>query len=532
MRSLAALVLSSAALLSACNGEEAGSDRSRDFIASTGGAGGAAGFAGAAGSAGSAGDAGGESNVGGSAPGYRGTAMGVGGFAQGGAPQGVGGDAGTTGGSGSTWTAVTCGAAPVPASGGFSGGAAGGGGGIDVPESRSSLPHDDTPDIDASARVTFVRDNTDFAFELARELRKRVEADDNYVFSPASISFAFGVASAGAKGQTLDEIRSTLHFTLPQPTVHAGFNWLQTEMRLRPFQGLATVQAQDVSAYSMDFELANTLFVRSDADIGSEFLDVLSTQYDGGVKLGLEVGVINAWVEQETRGRITDLLHDGDLGDDPRWAIVNAISMGAPWRSPFREGIVSLPFHHLDGSETTVDMMTTAEGIPGRRITTGDLDAVALPLLGEQLEVIFVLPAPGSLAAVEESMTGAALASLREGMQCTVLGITMPKAKITSPTLALNDPLKALGLKAAFGMTADFTGILPQDAVWVTAVMHKAMIGFDEKGIEAAAATAIISGGESAPFPGYPFVLDRPFLVGIRDVTTGALLFWGRIARP
>lgn len=67
------------------------------------------------------------------------------------------------------------------------------------------------------------------------------------------------------------------------------------------------------------------------------------------------------------------------------------------------------------------------------------------------------------------------------------------------------------------------------------------MVGMDEDGIVAAAATAVIGaaaatavigGTTSAPPPPIPFVVDRPFLLGIRDRPTGARLFWGRIVVP
>jgi len=59
-------------------------------------------------------------------------------------------------------------------------------------------------------------------------------------------------------------------------------------------------------------------------------------------------------------------------------------------------------------------------------------------------------------------------------------------------------------------------------------VIHKAFIGVDEKGTEAAAATAVITDGGAIPTPPKALVLDRPFLFCIRDYPTGAILFGGR----
>jgi serpin B len=58
----------------------------------------------------------------------------------------------------------------------------------------------------------------------------------------------------------------------------------------------------------------------------------------------------------------------------------------------------------------------------------------------------------------------------------------------------------------------------------------------DEEGAEAAAATAVIGVGSSAPAdpPAEPkhFDVRQPFLFAIRDDATGALLFLGQITDP
>jgi serpin B len=56
----------------------------------------------------------------------------------------------------------------------------------------------------------------------------------------------------------------------------------------------------------------------------------------------------------------------------------------------------------------------------------------------------------------------------------------------------------------------------------------------DEKGTEAAAATAVIIGVTSAPVEADPQVIkiDHPFLFFIRDHETNATLFMGRVVAP
>jgi serpin (serine protease inhibitor) len=102
--------------------------------------------------------------------------------------------------------------------------------------------------------------------------------------------------------------------------------------------------------------------------------------------------------------------------------------------------------------------------------------------------------------------------------------------------------LRALGMRSAFdGAAADFSGIVDparsgEAGLFIKAVIHQANIDVDEKGTEAAAATAIgfDTGGCTGPDPAKVVTirLDRPFLFAVRDLETGAILFLGRVLDP
>jgi serpin B len=65
-------------------------------------------------------------------------------------------------------------------------------------------------------------------------------------------------------------------------------------------------------------------------------------------------------------------------------------------------------------------------------------------------------------------------------------------------------------------------------------VLQKAMVEVDEKGTEAAAATAVVVEVTSMPVEEEPQVIkiDHPFLFFIRDVETNTTLFMGRVTNP
>ena len=108
----------------------------------------------------------------------------------------------------------------------------------------------------------------------------------------------------------------------------------------------------------------------------------------------------------------------------------------------------------------------------------------------------------------------------------------MPKFKFESE-FGLADPLAALGMTDAFDPDkADFSGMTERKDLYVSSVIHKAFVAVDEKGTEAAAATAVIVGVTSAQQPDVTLTIDRPFLFIIRDLPTGQILFIGRVLNP
>ncbi len=118
--------------------------------------------------------------------------------------------------------------------------------------------------------------------------------------------------------------------------------------------------------------------------------------------------------------------------------------------------------------------------------------------------------------------------------------LSLPKFSFTTPTFSLAAALKAMGMPDAFdGAAADFTPMCPSlpdgGRLYISDVLQKAMIGVEENGVEAAAATAVIVDRASIALPPptpVPMVVNRPFLISIIDAPTGAVLFLGHVDDP
>ena len=97
--------------------------------------------------------------------------------------------------------------------------------------------------------------NSAFALDLYRTL----SADDgNLFFSPYSISQALAMTYAGARGETERQMADTLHFALPQDTLHPAFNSLYLDLDSRG----GGKGSNDPSAFRLN--IANSLWAQYD----------------------------------------------------------------------------------------------------------------------------------------------------------------------------------------------------------------------------------------------------------------------------
>jgi len=104
-----------------------------------------------------------------------------------------------------------------------------------------------------------------------------------------------------------------------------------------------------------------------------------------------------------------------------------------------------------------------------------------------------------------------------------LLNISIPKFRLETK-LDLKSPMTNLGMSSVFTGTADLSGMTGEKNLSITGAWHQAYIEVNEKGTEAAAATAIVIGYSSPA----TFYANRPFLYVIRDNRTKNVLFVGR----
>lgn len=390
---------------------------------------------------------------------------------------------------------------------------------------RSDKARETSPDVPASDRTELVRGNNAFAFELYRQLREG--QDGNLFFSPYSISLALAMTYAGARGETERQMAETLHFTLPQNRLHPAFNELDLEL-----------QSRGEGEEGFRLHIANALWGQQDYEFLAEFLDIIAENYGAGLNLVDFVrdaeaarAAINEWVEEQTEGKIKDLIPPGVLDTLTRLVLVNAIYFNAAWDEPFNPALTTDgPFYLLDGRRVVVPMMRNTTFYS---YGSGDgYQAIALPYEGGALSMLLVMPAEGEFAAFEDALDADRVDAILDNLSLQRVTLTMPRFEFESE-FNLGNTLAAMGMPDAFSDAADLSGMTGNRDLRIQAVIHKAFVAVDEEGTEAAAATAAVIGLTAAPIEEpVEFTLDHPFIFLIYDAETGTILFAGRVMNP
>lgn len=393
----------------------------------------------------------------------------------------------------------------------------------------SSKARVEKPDVPAADLEQLASANNAFALDLYRQLAE--DNSGNLFMSPYSVSLALAMTYAGARGNTATEMADSLHFNLPDSRLHAAFNELD---RLLAARG-ADLPADE----KFTLNIANSIWGQQGFKFESAFLDTLAENYGAGMRLvnyssQAEIArqTINKWVEDNTNGRIKDLIPQGALDEQTVLVLANAIYFKAAWAREFNPDLTAREdFHTLKDGAVKADMMRQTGMF--NFVDADGYTAVEIPYVGQQTSMVVLVPDDGEFASFESSLDAAKLAQVIGGMHYTNVDLKFPKFSYESKFM-LPQPLKELGMLDAFDpFEADFSGMrTPPPSLMITDVIHQAFVAVDEQGTEAAAATAVIVGVTSiAPDP-IEFAVDRPFIYLIRDVPTDTILFTGRVLNP
>ena len=362
-----------------------------------------------------------------------------------------------------------------------------------------------------------------FGVALYRELAAQ---PGNVFLSPVSISTALAMAYAGARGETAAEMARTLRY--PDGDLHAGMGSLLGTM--------------DLDAEGRKLAVANALWIQQGYPIRAEYRELLGRHYGAEPRsLDFEknreaaAATINRWAEENTAGKIKELLSPSALRLDTRLVLTNAVYFKGDWLSPFLGGDTGPEdFHGRQGVQRVPFMHKTHRF---RHLKGDGFQALELPYEGEELAMILFLPDKrDGLTALEQRLTGARLKEWTERLRAAApaeVVLAMPKVELKT-RYELPPTLQAMGMRLAFTNMANISGITYAERIKIDKVIHQTFLAVDEDGTEAAATTAVTIVPVSARIgpPPIEFRADHPFFFIIRDNRSGAALFMGRIEQP
>jgi serine protease inhibitor len=362
--------------------------------------------------------------------------------------------------------------------------------------------------------------NNRFGFELFNKLQLK-DRGKNIFYSPLSVALALSMTYNGAAGETRDAMRRTL----------------KTE-------GLSLEEVNEASAAlinslrssdpKVELAIANSIWARREVKFREDFLE-RNRQFFSSEVASLDFGApsalttINNWVSRNTKSKIPSIIKEIHPLD--AMFLINAIYFKGQWENKFEKELTkNAPFYPRSGPKKEVSMMSQSGDYQYYR--GNKFQAVRLFYGAKGASLDLFLPdkdssIDGLLKRLSLEQCGQWTGSFRQ-----VPGdIKIPRFKMDYES-RLNDPLKAMGMSVAFVEgKADFSGMREQNGLYVSKVIHKAVVEINEEGAEAAAATSVGIRIDSA-MGRFTFIADHPFLMIIRDQRTDAILFMGVVVDP
>jgi len=360
----------------------------------------------------------------------------------------------------------------------------------------------------------------DFAFSFFNQVCSSEKEKPNVFISPLSVSLALSMTANGAAGNTLTEMLTTLGFSF-SPSLDA----------LNSYHQKLTSALLDLDN-TTQLGIANSIWIKQGFKVHDSFVEANKRWYDADVReldfsSSTAKDVINAWCADKTNQRIKDVIEE--IPADARLYLLNALYFKGTWTSKFEKSkTLQEDFTNASGDKQKAAMMNQTATF---NYTQNDNFAIAeFPYGNEAFSMVVLLPAESKT--LDESLSGLTYENWKNwsaALRRTELEVKLPKFELKYDKDLIED-MKALGMKEAFyADAADFSKMSASD-LFIGLLKQFTYLKVDEEGTEAAAVTV---GGMMATSVGPSFTVafhvNHPFVFMIKEKSTGAILFMGKI---
>ena len=375
-------------------------------------------------------------------------------------------------------------------------------------------------------------------------------ARENFVVSPYNVSRSTAIASAGAQGQTLEEIIAAMNIQFSPEDLHEIFNDLDLTITnsdsadtQAPIQSFQCGWGQQGYSLSLDYYNQLSAFY----GITMQSCDFVNAAYDAE-------NTIDLWVNENSLNEFDTTAEN--LNDHARLVFMQLTSMDTAWEMPFDPQLTSAStFYLMNHNTISADFMARQGDF---QFFDGDgLQAVDIPLNGYKQSMLLIQPDPDNFTVVEDQITVAKIYEIIALLETQQLLLKIPSFSIDTSRYLESD-LEIAGIHDAFDKdVADFSKINENDELFLSQVKAITKTHVNEIGWSGESVTGVSiespydfifytppgEGNGSTNFtitydpiniPQQPTqaTFDHPFIFVVRDLASGVILFMGRMMSP
>ncbi len=366
--------------------------------------------------------------------------------------------------------------------------------------------------------------NNEFSLSFYNQLNTHV-GQNNMMVSPLSLTQAMAMLTNGADGNTKAELLKVL-----------GFDGYSLEEINAYYMNLnkGLLSADKTTKLS----LANSFWINNQYTAIDTYKKTLKTYYDAKVQ---EISFdnttytkINQWAEENTYGCIKNVVNENDINSNSVMALLNATYFKGAWKNKFKKEKNFKGNFDAPDNSSFVEYMKQ-DRFDAKVFEDKECKLIELPYGNEAFSMVVVLP--NEEVVLDELMQGVDAKKWQNWMGQLSLhtNVLLQLPKFTGEydyNEDLKQTLMEMGVVDAFSIDADFSQMM-EKRLFVNLIKQNSFIEINEEGTEAAATT--IYTGENAAgevMEKFEFKANRPFFYAIKEKSTNAILFMGKVTNP
>ncbi|XP_037939189.1 serine protease inhibitor 77Ba [Teleopsis dalmanni] len=366
-------------------------------------------------------------------------------------------------------------------------------------------------------------------FTKFSEIFDRSNAKADLMISPFSVWALLLLLVEGSAGNTLNELRKTLHIDTDQQALRNAFSVVQKYLTINTNTiEVASLQAvfSDINQpVDRDFESVIERYYGS-VIITTDFHDVVST-----------FNLINKLVKEATRGLINHTVSSKDL-ENANSFLVSSLFFKGQWKYPFNRTITRPEMFYDESGNPIgeVSMMVQEANFNFAGINELEAHVLELPYGKEnRLSMLVILPRKGvTTHKVVQNLRSYGISNIFQKLNESKIGYEEENVEVLFPKFSTSSDFKMMPILQEMGMNDIFDPAVANlskisNNFFVSSIIHTTKIVVDEEGTTAAAITGSVLANKATP---PKFYLNRPFIYLIMEKKTNLLLFAGWIKNP